>query len=286
MTTAFDRNLAESGLFAVSQRHGVVAAKGRSGSNITIWNLRRTMHKRVAAFRMQSRFACVWLGLVDTRSRVGWPTLLMKTVHGLVHVVSLALVQVVSCLHVRGRATRTAGLFLISYSGACTSLSVYVQQSVGQFVAACTLVNHSPRCYFFEFMTSHTGALCTAFCNPLVCNTHGMSVVELDINKGAVLPKMHWDHVEYSVMHVVEDGSYIVQDFRHGMHRVQVQRVTAAGCVQVLMDVCDPGIRSLGLPFVGGISNDLFNSCHMDTFMRPALCMSLPRCIWMQACAC
>jgi regulation of enolase protein 1 (concanavalin A-like superfamily) len=221
--------------------------------------------------------------MVDAQDARGCPVVLVHCKLS-VHVFSMLRLEFIGRFtvfdEVYGFMNASGHLLALNSSGQ-QKIIVYAHHQEGRFYALCRVVCDVGTRWWVTIV-SETGTPCMSVGD----KDYSTWFVELHPTTGnKVTVRAYWEDQAYLVVHALEDGTLLVYDVNDtGVHHV-VNGIKRTILVKATAR-SSSFVTTLGLPFTGYIACSYKRGYVLETCMRSALRMSLPRHSWMQACVC
>ena len=287
---AFEDNLEKASNVAMSSVQGLVVDYSRKTHMLTCWDLRRSRiawRVRGVTWELRRNSPVNNMVVVDAQDARGCPVVLVQCKLS-VHVFSMLRLKFIGRFAVFGQLYG----FVMHASEHLLALScidqretiLYAHDQEGRFHALCRVV-YDVGTQWWLTTISQAGAPCVSVGD----KDYSTWFVELHPTTGTVTTRAHWKDQAYCIVHALEDGTLlgtlVVCDWNEkGVHHIVngIKRTILVKATARSSSFC----TTMGLPFVGYIAEKFQGGFLVETCMRSALRMSLPRHSWMQACAC
>ena len=252
---------------------------------LTCWDLRKSQIAwRVRCLHLELSSPVFYIAMVDAQDARGCPVVLVHCKLS-VHVFSMLHLEFIGRFTVFDELygfMHASGHLVALNSSSPQKIIVYAHHQEGRFVALCRVVCDVGTRWWVTIL-SETGTPCMSVGD----KDFSTWFVELHPTTGKVIARAYWEDEACWIVHALEDGTLLVYDVNdvndkgvqhvvNGIKRTKLVKATprASFCT------------TLGLPFAGYIARSYKRGYFLETCMRSALRMSLPRHSWMQACAC
>jgi hypothetical protein len=287
---AFEDNLEKASNVAMSSVQGLVVDYSRSTRMLTCWDLRRSKiawRVRGLTLDLNRNSPVNSMVVVDAEDARGSPVVLFQCKLS-VHVFSMLRLKFIGHFavfdDVHGFVMHASEHLLALNSIFQRKTILYAHHQEGRFYALCRVV-YDVRTRWWLTILSQTRAPCVSVGD----GDYSTWFVELHPTTGTVTTRAHWKDQLYCIVHALEDGTLLgtlhVCDWNEkGVHHIVngIKRTILVKETARSSSFC----TTMGLPFVGYIAEKFQGGFLVETCMRSALRMSLPRHSWMQACAC
>ena len=283
---AFEDNLEKTYSVAMSSVQGLVVDYSRTTHMLTCWDMRSSkIAWRVRCFHLELSSPVFYIAMVDAQDARGCPVVLVHCYLS-VHVFSMLRLEFIGRFTVFDEVygfMHASGHLLALNSSSQRKMIAYTHHQEGRFYALCRVVCDVGTRWWVTIV-SQTGTPCMSVGD----KDYSTWFVELHPTTGEVTVKAYWKDQAYRIVHELEDGTLLAYDVNDvndtGVHHLVngIKRTIPVKATARSLSF----YTTMGLPFAGYIAKKFQGGFLVETCMRSALRMSLPRHSWMQACAC